>query len=35
MKLALDSSPQTNKLQAYYKISDDGINFSAYQKLSF
>ena len=35
MKLSLDSSPQTNKLQAYYKISDDGINFSAYQKLSF
>ena len=33
MKLAVDSSPQANILQAYYAIGT--IDFSAYQKISF
>lgn len=35
MKFLMDAAVQTGTMQAYYKISDAGIDFSAYQKLSF
>lgn len=34
-KFACDSGISANTLQAYYKISDSGIDFSSYQKISF
>jgi len=35
MKFLMDAAVQTGIMQAFYKISDSGIDFSAYQKLSF
>lgn len=35
MKLAVDASPQTGIKQAYFTISASGIDFSAYDRISF
>lgn len=35
MKLTVDASPQTSIKQAYYTISGSGIDFSAYNRISF